>query len=491
MIESKIGSVDSEKAPTPAEEVPATAAQLITSERLILDDYLRRGERLPTEVRHLFEAKYDNPVKEPKLGSYRDPSRKKSVTADAEVLQAMFKKWGEIDAFLEAGPRRKLAFAEPEKPEDALIVGMVTTGGLAPGLNSVVHSIVERHTATYHKLLGEGGVWGFLDSFKGLAQNREPKYIKLTTDVTEDWLDKGGAELGALRWERSASVAADIAGKLERFGVRILYVIGGDGSMAAAHEIAMAAKETIVVGVPKTMDNDVLWAWQSFGFNTAVERAAAFVNTMHCEAEATRRVAILEFFGATSGFVAANAALASGHVDLVMVPEVFAGMNKQEADAALDLYRKYLAATIRRKRGKPHAVVVIAEGVGDVLARLGVLAGGEGKHFPDIFSTSLSLANVGGETVPSFTIEPRYYVRAAPANSHDQIYCKRLGALAVDNALAGYTDFMISQWLTEYVLVPLALVTGGQKRIPPGGIFWKQVESSTGQPPVDPHSLCP
>ncbi len=81
-----------------------------------------------------------------------------------------------------------------------------------------------------------------------------------------------------------------------------------------------------------------------------------------------------------------------------------------------------------------------------------------------------------------FTSEPRHLLRAIPPSSADVIFAHRLGMLAVDSALAGYTDFMISQWVTEYVLVPLALVVLGRKRVPKFGIFWKTVLANTGQP---------
>jgi 6-phosphofructokinase 1 len=459
--------------------------QLITSERLILKEYENKRKKFPTDVKTLLPAKYKNPVSESELGAYRTRDRRKCITADLEMIQRLAKKGSEIPGFLEAGPRKMLAFAEPRRPTDGLNVGVVTSGGLAPGLNSVVHSIVERHINTYGKLRGNGGVWGILDSFKGLAQS-QLEYIDLTPEKTEDWLQRGGSELGAIRYMKYPleELAKKIAKNLEYHGVRILYVVGGDGSLTAAHAIASVAKNTIVVGIPKTMDNDILWVWQSFGFNSAVERAASFINTMHYEVEGTRRVAVLEFFGARSGFVAANATLASGHVDLVMVPEVFEGMTKTEAIRALDECRNYLAETIRRKPRNPHAVIVIAEGVGKALSELGVVETKKAEQFAESFGSSLQLRNVRGEMVAAFTIQPRHYIRAIPANPHDQIYCERLGALAVDNALAGFTDFMISQWLTEYVLVPLELVAGGQKHLPTGGIFWKQVVASTGQPTI-------
>lgn len=465
------------------------SSQKLTSERQILLEYISKEKPFPVAVRRLREARFDNPASEEELGAYRSLDRRKAVTADFEVIEELRRKDKAVPTFLEAGPREKLAFGVPGRGQ-GLTAAIVTSGGLAPGLNSVIHSIVERHMQTYAKLMGKGAIYGFLDSFNGLS-GEHPSWISLQSEETEKWLDRGGSELGNMRGEKEESLddwARKIGEKLVRWGIEILYVIGGDGSLSAAHAIARTGN-SIVVGVPKTMDNDILWVWQSFGFNTAVERAAGFINALHAEVEATRRVGVLEFFGAQSGFVAANAAFASGHVDLVMIPEVFTGdgMNGQRAVSILQEYREYLGRTIRRKQRNPHGLVVLAEGVATELERLGVELGGRKvarSEATEQITAFLGkdLVTMAGWPVTTFHIEPRYYVRAYPANAQDQVYCKRLGALAVDNALAGFTDFMISQWLTEYVLVPLELVAGGRKRLPPGGIFWKQVVASTGQP---------
>lgn len=469
------------------------SSTIITSERSILLDYLESGKDLPTDIRTVSSfGAYFNPVSEEVLGQYRPFDRRKSVTADLDVILRLIAAGKSVPGFLEAGPRAKLAFdyQNQRKPVKAAVV---TTGGLAPGLNSVVHAIAERHLDTYGVFArNKGGLWGFHDSFKGMAGNK-PDAVRLDVDETETWLEKGGSELYAVRYEEPdlSAMARRIAENLERWEFDILYVIGGDGSMQAANNIAAAAQKLIVVGIPKTMDNDLLWVWQSFGHNTAVERAASFINTIHNEVEATHRVCLLQFFGANSGFVAANATLASGHVDLVMIPEVFEGMNSAQAEMAIEQYVGHLEEALRSTTKNPHAIVVLAEGVGRLLD--GCNAGLDGvtitrEDFPNQLRQYFKsrLRNAANEPVDAIVIEPRHSIRAVPANAHDQIYCRRLGALAVDNALAGYTGFMISQWLTEYVLVPLDLVCQGQKRIPVGGIFWKQVVASTGQPMVSP-----
>lgn len=469
----------------------------ITSERALLKRYLEEGRPFPTQIRSVGPPTHPTGLEE-KVGKYRDPERdRKFVMADRDMMVDYLDKVADIPSFLEAGPREFLY-----RPPETVRAAIVTTGGLAPGLNCVVHGIVDRHWNTYGVGVG-GDVFGIEDSFLG-ACNLQHYMKRLTTSETEAWLDKGGSILGIRRYfpeygddktteQKRKLLAYDIAKQLQIKNIHILYVIGGDGTLGVAHEIANIANKVSVVGIPKTMDNDVMWVWQSFGFRTAVEKATGVINTLNAEAESTRRVCIIELFGAESGFVAANSALASGHVDLVLIPEEFKPLEPDSCEKALIIYLDYLQRRVQnplRLDEKPHAVVVLAEGVAKVLESKGAKLGGRlitKKNFLELFKEyldSMKLIDGGGRPVEVFDNQPRHNIRAIPANAQDQIYCERLGALAVDNALAGYTDFMISQWLTEYVLVPLELVQDRHKRIPPAGIFWKQVVSSTGQPHI-------
>lgn len=468
----------------------------ITSERALLWDYYHKRKPFPIQVGLVGKATLPNPRLEEELGKYRRPTDRKSVTADTDLISKYAKRVTGVPSFLEAGPR-KLLYHSPESVRAAI----VTTGGIAPGLNCVVHSIVDRHWNTYRVNESQGGdVFGIYESFLG-ASDLENNMGRLTPFDTENWLDKGGSILGIRRYrdekreklptgEKRRLLAQDIAKQLRLKHIHILYVIGGDGTLGVAHEIAKVAKNVSVVGIPKTMDNDVMWVWQSFGFRTAVEKATEVINTLNAEAESTRRVCLIELFGAESGFVAANASLASGHVDLVLIPEEFQPLTTQSCERALNIYLDYLkerVQTPRRREENPHAVVVLAEGVAKILKSKNVKLDGkpiDAANFPVQLKKHLkgNVRDGADREVEVFDNQPRHNIRAIPANSQDQIYCERLGALAVDNALAGYTDFMISQWMTEYVLVPLEIVQDRHKRIPPAGIFWKQVVSSTGQP---------
>ena len=465
----------------------------ITSERAVLSDYYRKRKHFPVDVQMVGRPTIPNPRLEPELGKYRRPTDRKCVTADEDMIAKFIKRFGAMPSFLEAGPRRFL-YHDPESVKAAI----VTTGGLAPGLNCVVHSIVDRHWKTYRVSEAKGGgVFGIYESFLG-ACDLHNNIKRLTPFETESWLDKGGSILGIRRYhdkrrsklptgEKRRLLAQQIAKQLKIKHINILYVIGGDGTLGVAHEIAKIAEGVSIVGIPKTMDNDVMWVWQSFGFRTAVEKATEVINTLNAEAESTRRICLIELFGAESGFVAANASLASGHVDLVLIPEEFQSLPPAACEKALNIYLNDLRERVPSGEGTPHFVVVLAEGVAKILKTKQVKLHGKSidkEHFIAQLKQYLdgTVKDGADREVEVFYNQPRHNIRAIAANPQDQIYCERLGALAVDNALAGYTDFMISQWLTEYVLVPLEIVQDKHKRIPPAGIFWKQVVSSTGQP---------
>jgi 6-phosphofructokinase 1 len=473
----------------------------VTTERSILDHHFDEGNELQTKVkevkgRDIFKQPYE---RQNELGLFRAPNARKAVIADVGFLENWKQKELEVPSFLEAGPRRDLRF-DPSGVRRGVHAAIVTAGGLAPGLHCVIHSIVKRHCHTYR--IANGKIYGVYNSFKGLC-NLEHNLIELDPEKTEEWLDQGGCKLGIVRHrleeedkekkktpdEAIAEMADIITQNLQSNHIDILYVLGGDGTMRVAHQIAERNPTRSVIGVPKTMDNDILWVWQSFGFNTAVKQATQVINTLRNEAEATRRVGLIQLFGAESGFVAANAALASGHVDAVLIPEVIKALSREKAENYLKEIVSHIETRIdTERRLNPHAVVVVAEGVGTYLEEMeaciekGVKA--EKKRFinqlKDLFENRIKGAD--GKSVPVFVNEPQHYIRSVAANAHDQIYCERLGALAVDNALAGFTDCMISQWLTEFVLVPLDLVVNGQKSIPVQGMFWKQVVSTTRQP---------
>jgi len=462
--------------------------QFFPSEEMILEDRLAQLAELCADPPLIGSPAFENPIPESRIGRYTGDKRT-CATTDMDIIKAYLDAKRDPPSFPAAGPR-ELLFFNPA----AVRIGIVTAGGIAPGLNTVIHSIVNIHSTVYG--MREKAV-GFLGGFQGISRQHT---VELDPAKTIEWIQKGGT--GIFTGRDKADVNS-IVKSIVQLGIDILYVIGGDGSLSVAHaiakEIAARKLKIAVAGIPKTMDNDVLWISHSFGFDTAVEEAARIVNAIHDEAKSTRRICLLPLFGREAGFVAAHAALACGHVDAILVPEV---------EFKLEPLLEYVDRLVKRKG---HALVVLAEGacpsgysekdmeedlrsrgldpsertnprVSDALRtwRLNVIHDRFREYFGKIW----------GDERQVFVEEPRYLIRAIPANSVDQIYCQRLADLAVHNALAGYTDFMISQWLDQYVLIGLSLVADekgpdGQrltKKIQPGSVFWATVINSTDQP---------
>ena len=421
--------------------------------------------------------------------------------------------------FLEAGPRKELM-----ELKRAVHAGIVVSGGIAPGVNAVIDGIVQRHMSYHSKLAPKEkpDILGFRHGFWGLAQPGASASLRLqlTGEMTASHATEGGAFLETSRLENlehdKGKLTAIMMNSLQ--GLDVLYVIGGDGTMKAAEMLTRrAASERLplsIVGVPKTMDNDVLWVWQSFGFATAVEKAREVISNLWTEVRSNPRVCVLQVFGSASGFVVSHAVLASQtHCDAALIPEV-----KFRLGALIERVRQQIED---EQRAVPYGLIVMAETAVPLDAekymydtRIGLTKGeqtqleaylrlmengkyAEGSAHDDLRSGALKLVSKGLELhlkdtlrdnmaihldrLRVFTNEPRHILRATAPSFSDIIMGQRLGALAVDNAMAGYSDFMISQWLTEYVLVPLRLVALGRKRIPPDGIFWKSVLAKTGQ----------
>ncbi|MGB0932105.1 MAG: 6-phosphofructokinase, partial [Chitinophagales bacterium] len=309
---------------------------------------------------------------------------------------------------------------------------------------------------------------------------------------TGQWLNDGGSQLGNVRYKHEEGLedlVKEICNNLDNNRIRILYVIGGDGSQTVAHAIAECNNKISVIGVPKTMDNDVLWANPSFGFNTAVGQASRIIEDLHTEAKSTRRIGIIQFFGAESGFVAAFASLANGQVNTALVPEAFTPLDGEILQKYWDDLIEDLRYKVTSRSPEDHALIVVAEGVAKVLEMKGFEIGGEKVdakkgNFIGLFRQEIKdkIKNARGEKMEVFVNEPRHNIRSVSPEAFDQIHCELLGAMAVDAALAGFTDCMPSKWLDQYILVPLGLVIGNQKGIDVKGLLWRTLVNSIAQP---------
>ena len=375
-----------------------------------------------------------------------------------------------MPSFEPGGPRRQLFFAP-----GSTRVGVVTCGGLCPGLNDVIRGLVMEQALHY----GIGEAVGFRHGFAGMVEGGlEP--VRLTPSAVHDINRNGGTILGTSRGAQDPHRVVD---RLVQLGIDILFVIGGDGSMRGAGSIARALRErqlpVSVIGVPKTIDNDIPFIGQSFGFVTAFSAAARTINAAMVEARAAvGGVGLVKLMGRHSGFIACYAALANHEADFVLIPEV---------PFALDGPNGFLAALHQRVKDRGSAVVVVAEGAGQEVA--------QGSGATDA-SGNVALGDIGSHLKARITdhfaaqgspltlkyIDPGYVIRSVAAEPHDSVYCVRLAQAAVHAGMAGRTEMVVGRRHNRFIHVPIALVTSMRNRVAPDGDLWLSVLESTAQP---------
>lgn len=371
-----------------------------------------------------------------------------------------------------AGPRQNIYF-DPTKSHAAI----VTCGGLCPGLNDVIRSIVMCLWYRY----GVRRISGIRYGYRGFLQEFALPAMELNPDAVSEIHTRGGTILGSSRGYGHRF--ADIVDSLERMGVNILFGIGGDGTqkgmLTIAGEIKKRGLKIAVVGIPKTIDNDLSFVQKSFGFETAVSKAVDAVATAHVEAFcAVNGIGIVKVMGRQSGFIAAHTALAINDVNFVLVPEVPFDLNGPNG---------LLAHLEHRILYRHHAVILIAEGAGqDLIPDTAMFDASGNKVFGDI---GVFLRGKIAEYFKSKNIEvniryidPSYIIRATPANSDDSIYCQRLGSNAVHAAMAGKTSLLISLVHDHFVHLPIQMAVSRKNTIDPEGSLWRDVIDATGQP---------
>ena len=377
-------------------------------------------------------------------------------------------------AFELAGPRDRIFF-DPR----TVRCGIVTCGGLCPGLNNVVRGIVLELAHGY----GVRRIHGFRYGYEGLIARLGHEPLALTPEAVAHIHHDGGTMLGS---SRGAQDPGEIVDNLEANGIGILFVVGGDGTMrgalAVTAEIERRGLRIAVVGVPKTIDNDVPYIDRSFGFVSAYSAAVDVIRSARVEATGARDgIGLVKLMGRHSGLLACQAALASTEVDLVLIPEVPVGF--EDGSPVFE----HLRGVLDRKG---HAVVVVAEG-----AAQEQIAAPSGASATDK-SGNARLKDVGTflrerlvehfarrerETTVKY-IDPSYAIRSVPACPSDSIYCWNLARNAVHAAMAGNTGMLIGRWHGRFVHVPMRLATRGHRRVDPAGELWSSVIESTGQP---------
>ena len=381
--------------------------------------------------------------------------------------------------FEQAGPRERLYF-DPARTRAAI----VTCGGLCPGLNNVIRSIVLQlhHGYGVREVIGYRGGYGGLDP----ANGAEP--LPLSLELVDKIHRQGGTILGTSRGPVDIGRAVD---DLVRREIDLLFTIGGDGTQrggaALFQEARRRGRPLAVVGIPKTIDNDVAFVSQTFGYPTALEEARAVLDRAHVEAKSVHNgISLVRLMGRSAGFIAAGATLASQDVNFCLVPEV---------PFALEGPGGFLAVLKRRILDRAHAVIVVAEGAGQDL-----VAGGEGEaraiEAGRDASGNVKLKDVGvflrerieayfrAEGVPAVLryFDPGYLIRSCPANAEDAIHCDLFARNAVHAAMAGKTGLVVGHLHDRFIHVPIELLASQQKRLDPAASQWQAVLAATGQP---------
>jgi 6-phosphofructokinase 1 len=416
-------------------------------------------------IKKLDEARIPSPMQGDR---FVDDEEKILYATELRELQSFISKGKTVPSFEKAGPRSKIYY-DPSK----LRCGVVTCGGLCPGINDVIRAIVLSLYYSY----GVHTVWGFRYGLEGLAPAYKHEPIELNPQLVGDIHQKGGSILGSSRGPQKID---EICDTLERMNIGILFAIGGDGTLRAAQaivrEVLQRGLKIAVVAVPKTIDNDIAYMDLSFGFMTAVSEASRVIYGAHSEATGARNgIGLVKLMGRHSGFIAAHAALANNDVNFCLIPEV---------PFALPVFLEILRERIHR-RG--HAVIVVAEGAGqDLMENSGgtdasgnVRLGDIGPFLKTKITEDFSKHNL--DLVLKY-IDPSYTIRSLPASTYDSAFCLLLGHNAVHAAMSGRTEMVVGFWKNHFIHIPIPLAVSRRKEISPDSRLWRDVLLCIGQP---------
>jgi 6-phosphofructokinase 1 len=371
-----------------------------------------------------------------------------------------------------AGPRDKVFF-DPSK----LSCGIVTCGGLCPGLNDVIRSLA----LSLHFHYGVENIYGFRFGYEGLVRGRGQSALRLTPEAVDHIHEIGGTILGTSRGPQDPAEMAQTLGDL---GIGILFAIGGDGTLRGAQKIADEARRLgitlSVIGIPKTIDNDISFVQKTFGFETAVAEARRAIYAANAEAEAARNgIGLVKLMGRDSGFIAAYSVLIESQASFCLVPEIPFKLERFLGELELSLKRK------------GNVLIVVAEGAGQDLMKQtaerdasgNVKYGDIGTFLRDAIKQHFKRS---GTEVTLKYIDPSYAIRSVPANPHDAAFCLLLAQSAVHAGMSGRTNMVVSFWNHQFTHVPISLAVSQRKKIDPKEMLWSSVLASTGQS-VDMH----
>ncbi len=432
-------------------------------------------DAIDTLISTLGSAKIPSPVKGPLNGpngtSFVSDDNRVVVDVNISNLRRSIEEGNNPPSLETAGPRKNIYF-DPSKVRCAL----VTCGGLCPGLNDIIRSIVLELFYGY----GVKHIYGIRYGLQGFIPEFGRELMDLSSDTVSDILDMGGSILGSSRGPQPIDGIVD---SLERMNIGILFMIGGDGTLMAASRIVDTISERqlkiSVIGIPKTIDNDIVMVSRSFGFDTAVDVATRAIKGAHNEALGyPNGIGLIKLMGRHSGFIAATATLAQQDVNFVLIPEI---------DIDLEGENGLLHNLQKRLELRGHAVIVVAEGfgqkffenAGDERDASGNIKLKDIGHF--LKDRIMSYFQDKGIEISLKYIDPSYMIRSLPANANDSVFCGFLGRDAVHAGMAGKTEMIVSRWNNFFVHVPMRLAAGHRKHVSADGKLWRTVLEATGQ----------
>ena len=434
-----------------------------------IEKILSNPKEYSLNVERLGDCTIDSPIRN---RDFIEENERILVTENVQNLRLATERLGLTPSFERAGPHHKI-FHDPAWSR----VAIVTAGGLCPGLNHVIKGLVEILVCDY----GIKTIYGIRFGYAGLIPRFGYEPIMLNTDNVDTIHENGGTMLGSSRGQQDTG---EIVDTLARMNINLLFCIGGDGSLRCARDIADECKHrklsVSVIGIPKTIDNDLHFVGRSFGFETAVGEATPIIQAAHTEAKGTfNGIGLVKLMGRDSGFIAAYASLANPVVNFCLIPEL---------DFEMDGPHGLLAALERRlASGKDHAVIVVAEGAGQKLitdepehkdASGNVLKKDIGEYLKLRIASHFKKAKREA-SVKYF--DPSYTIRSVPAKGTDAIRCYMLARNAVHAAMAGRTNCVVGNQDDWYTLVPIKLATIDRQKVNLNSDLWRAVLDATGQ----------
>ncbi|MBN2861127.1 MAG: ATP-dependent 6-phosphofructokinase [Sphaerochaetaceae bacterium] len=442
-----------------------------------MDFLISKKKKFDFTIPNLGPSKIPSPIKmstrsDDGLANYVSEDRRILFGIDAHVNEKGEEVPESHDTVELAGPREKIYFNPPH-----VHVAIATCGGICPGLNNVIRAVVRGFWYRY----GVRRISGIQFGYRGLLENSPYPLMELNPDVVDDIQEKGGSILGSSRG--GGDKVEEIVDSLERLNINILITIGGDGTLRGAwevgEEITKRGLKISVIGVPKTIDNDLSFIQTSFGFDTAVTAAVPAVRGAHTEAKASvNGIGLVKVMGRESGFIAASTALAMSDVNFCLIPE-----NPFDMDGPNGL----LEHLKHRILDRGHAVILVAEGAGQEFAdATGEKDASGNVRFTDVGiylkERITSYFKEQGIEMSLKYIDPSYIIRSAPANPNDSIYCSRLGAHAVHAAMSGKTQALISMINNKFVHIPIKVAVSERNHVNTEGALWRDVLENTRQP---------